>query len=221
MLVIGIASASSALVRRSEFRVVQDVLEGMPEIGVSLWIGAAAFLLAYVALIPLEVVAIIAGAALGAVRGGLTALLGSIVAAVVGYAAGRMIGPARLARWMNRRSYRSVRQLGARGVLGMIVLRLASVASAGSIHLLCGAGRVPFTTYIVGTLIALTPMVAVLSGLGGLLRQALLTPSVSNAVVTAAATLLVIGAAAALRTFLLIRQFAPAVSLQRERAEFG
>ena len=34
--------------------------------------------------------------------------------------------------------------VGARGVMACVVLRLASLASAGSIHLLCGAARVPF-----------------------------------------------------------------------------
>jgi uncharacterized membrane protein YdjX (TVP38/TMEM64 family) len=122
---------------------------------------------------------------------------------------------------MSSRAYRSGRQLGARGVLGVLVLRLASIASAGSIALLSGAGRVPFGPYMVGTTIGLAPAVAALGGLGALLRTALLYPSVSNALITIAAALLLIAVAAGLRTFLLIRQFAPSVSRQRQRAEFG
>ena len=94
----------------------------------------------------------------------------------------------------------------------MIVLRLASVASAGSVHLLCGAARVPFGAYLAGTVIGWMPIVAALSGLGGLLRQTLLHPSVSNGAISVGAALLLIGAAAGLRTFLLIRQFAPSFS---------
>ena len=111
------------------------------------WIGMGAFVLAGLALIPLELLAIAAGVCFGAVRGGFVGLVGSLAAAVIGYVAGRAIGAAGLTHWMSRRSYRSVRQLSARGVIGLVVLRLASVASAGSIHLLCGAGRVPFATY--------------------------------------------------------------------------
>ena len=186
-----------------------------------LWIGACAFLLANLAFIPLEVMAIAAGVMFGGVRGSLVALLGSLMAAIIGYGVGRAIGPAGVTRWISRRSDRSARQLGARGVVGVIVLRLASVASAGSVHLLCGAGRVPVAAYLAGTLIGLTPVVAALSGLGGLLRQALLHPSVSNGAITIGAALLLIGAAAGLRTFLLIRQFAPSFSLHRDRTEFG
>jgi uncharacterized membrane protein YdjX (TVP38/TMEM64 family) len=157
----------------------------------------------------------------GAVRGGGVALVASLTVAVVGYLAGRAIGAAGLTRWMSRKSFRSVRQLGARGVMGVIVLRLASVASATSVHLMCGAGRVPFATYLAGTFVALTPTIAALSGLGGLLRLTLLHRSASNVVLTIAAAGLLFAMAAGLRAFLLIRQFSSAVSSQRNRAEFG
>ena len=58
--------------------------------------------------------------------------------------------------------------------MGVLVLRLASVASAGSIHLLCGAGRVPFVSYLAGTAIGLVPAIAALTGLGALVRHTLL-----------------------------------------------
>ena len=109
------------------------------------------FVLAALMLMPLELLAIVAGVCFGALRGGIVALIGSLAAAVIGYVAGRAIGAEGLRRWISRRSYRSVRQLGARGVGGVVMLRLASVASAGSIHLVCGAGRIPFATYIAGT----------------------------------------------------------------------
>jgi phospholipase D1/2 len=165
--------------------------------------------------------AIVAGVAFGALRGGLVAVLGSLALAAVGYAAGHALGPDGVARWMSRRSYRSARQLGGRGVAGIVVLRLASVASAGSIHLLCGAGRLPFATYLAGTLIGLAPVIVALAGLGGVLRSALVRPSVETAAIGIGAALLVSVLAAGLRTFLLVRQFSPSMSGQRHRAEFG
>ena len=103
--------------------------------------------------------------------------------AAIGYAVGRAIGVARLPRWMSRRAYRSARQLGAQGVTGVMVLRLASVASAGSIHLLCGAAHIPFHTYVTGTLIGLAPATFALAGLGALIHRMLLAPSISNALI--------------------------------------
>ena len=125
--------------------------------------------------------------------------------------AGRAIGVPGVAQWVSRRSCRSVRQLGARDVIGVLVLRLSSVASAGAVHLLCGAGRVPFTACMAGTIIAMTPPLVALSALGGVFRDALLAPSMANALSTITLAVLLIVLAGAIRTLLLIRQFAPSV----------
>jgi phospholipase D1/2 len=165
--------------------------------------------------------AIAAGVLLGAFRGGIVALLASVVVAAAGYAAGRWMGPVALPRWMSRRAYRSVRQLGAQGVVGVLVLRLASVASAGSIHLICGASRVSFSRYLAGTAIGLAPATFAFTGLGALLRHTQLNPSVSNMLITVGAAVLMFVVAALARTLLLIRRFAPSVARHRSRAEFG
>jgi uncharacterized membrane protein YdjX (TVP38/TMEM64 family) len=185
------------------------------------WIGTAVFVVAGVFLVPVELLAIAAGICFGALRGGVVALIGSLTTAVIGYVAGRAIGAPGLTEWISRRSYRSVRQLSAQGVGGVILLRLASIASAGAIHLLCGAGRVPFATYMMGTTIGVVPVVAALCWLGGLLRQTLVHPTLSNGLATIGAAAFLSVLAAGLRTLLLIRQFAPAMSSHRDRAEFG
>ena len=196
-------------------------LDSIPSLAPTLWIGVCVFVLAALLLVPLELLAVAAGVCFGAVHGGLVAFAGSLAAAIIGYVAGRAIGAAGLTKWMSRQSYRSVRQLSAQGVVGVIVLRLVSVASAGAIHLLCGAARIPFATFLTGTLVALAPTIAALSGLGGLLRHTLLKPTLANGFATIGAALLLAAAVSGLRTFLLIRQFASAVSSHRGRAEFG
>jgi uncharacterized membrane protein YdjX (TVP38/TMEM64 family) len=162
-----------------------------------------------------------AGVLFGALRGGIAALFTSVVVAAIGYAAGQWIGPARLPRWMSRRAYRSARQLGAQGVTGVLVLRLASVASAGSIHLICGASRVPFSTYLAGTAIGLAPVVFAFAGLGALLHHTLMNLSISNALITLGAAVLIVALAVLTRTLLLARRFAPSVARHRSRVEFG
>jgi hypothetical protein len=57
--------------------------------------------------------------------------------------------------------------------------------------------------------------------LGGLLRAALLDPSMANGLATIGAAVLILILATALRMLLLIRQFAPSVAGHRDRAEFG
>jgi phosphatidylserine/phosphatidylglycerophosphate/cardiolipin synthase-like enzyme/uncharacterized membrane protein YdjX (TVP38/TMEM64 family) len=187
----------------------------------SLWIGTGVFVLAGVLLVPLELLAIAAGVGFGGLRGGYVALVGSLATGVVGYLAGRAIGADGLIRWMSLRSYRSVGQLSARGAAGVALLRLTGVTSAGSVHLACGAARTPFPTYMVGTAAGLTPAVVALSALGGLLRRALLNPSMTNGMATIGAAVLLFALASALRGVLLVRQFASATSSHRGRAEFG
>ena len=172
-------------------------------------------------LVPPSLVAIVAGLALGALQGALIALLVSVLVATIGYAVGRGIGVARLPRWITRRAYRSARQLGAQGVTGLTVLRLASVASAGSIHLLCGAARIPFHTYVTGTLIGFAPATFALAGLGALIHRMLLAPSLSNALIVVGVMVAIVAAAVALRAILLMRRLAPFVTRHRTGAEFG
>ena len=178
-------------------------------------------LLTNVVLVPPSLLGLVAGAMWGPFRGGLAALLGALVLAAVGYAAGRTIGPHRIQRWMSRRSYRSARQLGTQGIAGLIVLRLASVASAGSIHLLCGASRVPFSSYMAATAIGVVPAMFALAVLGDLLRQAVISPTISNLLVTAGVALFLVTTAALVRTALLIRRFVPTLASHRSQAEFG
>lgn len=216
------AVASSPMINaRPEFQTVRDTLAGTSSLPSALWIGTSAFLTAGLLLVPLELLTIAAAVAFGPLRGGMVAAIGSLALAVVGYVAGRAIGAAGVARWMSRRSYRSARQLGARGVVGLIVLRLSAVAGTGAIHLFCGASRMAFLSFMAGTVISVAPAIVALSALGGLLRNALLHPSVANGLATIGAAVLLLILASAMRTFLLIRQFAPSVAGHRDRAEFG
>jgi phospholipase D1/2 len=221
VIIAAVASLSSAVIGAPDAQSVRAAFEYLPDRRSSFWLGCSAFVLIGSLLVPLELLAVAAGVAFGARDGSLVALLGSVVLSAIGYAAGRVVGPSVAARWMSRRSYRSVRQLGRRGVSGVVVLRLASVASAGSIHLLSGAGRVPFMTYMAGTLIALAPTMAALGGLGALVRRALLHPSIGNAAIIGGAAALLGALALVLRMFLLVRQFSPSISRQHHRAEFG
>jgi phospholipase D1/2 len=214
-------ATSSAINTRPEFQAIRDALQGTSSLPSVLWIGTSGFVLAGLLLVPLELLTIAAAVAFGALRGGLVAALGSLALAMIGYAAGRAIGASGVARWVSAQSYRSVRQLGARGVVGVFVLRLSSVAGTGAIHLLCGAGRVPFTAYMIGSVLGIVPAIVALSALGGLFRDALLNPSIANALTTIAGAVLLLALASAIRTLLLIRQFAPSTAMHRDRAEFG
>jgi uncharacterized membrane protein YdjX (TVP38/TMEM64 family) len=173
------------------------------------------------ALIPFELVLVANGLLFGAGRGGLIAAGATLALAISGYLTGRLLGPVTVGRWVSRKSFRSIHQLGAGGIGGVAMLRLAGVASAGAVHLLCGAGRVPFGAYLAGTAIGLAPAIVALNALGALLGNLLIAPTIQNAAATVLTALAILGCALALRAVLEIRQFAPTMSRRRARAEFG
>jgi phospholipase D1/2 len=212
---------SSAINTRPEFQEMRDVLQGTSSLPSALWMGTGAFVVAGLLLVPLELLTVAAAVAFGAVRGGIIAAIGSLALALVGYLVGHAIGASGVARWVSPRSYRSIRQLGAHRAIGVLVLRMSSVASTGAINLLCGAGRVPFASYMAGTVVGMVPVIVALSTFGGIFRDALLEPSLGHALTTIAGTVLLIVLVGAMRTLLLIRQFAPSVAMHRSRAEFG
>jgi uncharacterized membrane protein YdjX (TVP38/TMEM64 family) len=183
--------------------------------------GVMAFLAAGMMLVPLEIVVVSTGALLGLGRGVFVSVVGSVAIAIVAYAAGRWMGPTSVGNWVTGRSRQTVQELGAQGVMGVAMLRLAGVASAGAIHLLSGAYRVPFVAYLAGTVVGLLPAIAGLTTLGALLGDTLLEPSLGTAATTGAAALVIFTAALALRAFLLIRRFGPAMARHRARTELG
>jgi hypothetical protein len=67
----------------------------------------------------------------------------------------------------------------------------------------------------------MVPAIVALSAVGSVFRDALLDPSMSRAFTTITVVVLLIVLASAVRTLLLIRQFAPSVAMHRDRAEFG
>jgi phosphatidylserine/phosphatidylglycerophosphate/cardiolipin synthase-like enzyme/uncharacterized membrane protein YdjX (TVP38/TMEM64 family) len=184
-------------------------------------IAAGLFVICAWLFVPVEFLVLASAVAFGPTRGAAVSAIGSIGAAVTGYVAGRTLGPSVVMRWLGSRTYRMGRQLVAPGPTAVAALRLATIATAMSVHLLCGAGKVRFRDYLAGSLVGLVLPVLALSVLGGLLRSTLLQPTIWNGLRTIGFAALLAAATFAIRTSLLIRQFAPFTARHRSRAEFG
>ncbi len=171
--------------------------------------------------VPLEVSTLLAVVLLGPFLGGALALTSALLAALIGYACGRALGPPRVVPLIGRRAYRAWRELPGRGATSVAVLRLVSVFSAASIHLLCGAARLPVRAYVIGTAAAFVPVVLVLSLLGGLLRHAIREPGPWSATITIAAAVLFAAVVLRVRRNLLIKRLHAVQAEQEARALFG
>jgi uncharacterized membrane protein YdjX (TVP38/TMEM64 family) len=101
------------------------------------------------------------------------------------------------------------------------VLRLMSIASALSVHLVCGATRVPVGAYLVGSAAGLALPMFVLAGVGSLIGTAFRDPSWINGLMAAAGVIGACALAFAMRALLVATQFSPTMRRHRAQAEFG
>jgi uncharacterized membrane protein YdjX (TVP38/TMEM64 family) len=200
---------------------LRGLMEAAPQTPSVLAWGLGLFVAGALCFVPLEILALCAVVLFGPLLGAPLALVAALIAAVIGYAAGRAIGPRRGLSFTGRRAYRVWRHLPGRGTTAVAALRMVSVFSATSIHLLCGAARVPLQSYVIGTLIAFVPGVLALSLLGGLLRRTILEPCPWSAVLT----MLAAGALALIVLFvrrrLLVTRLHAEQKDQAQRAVFG
>lgn len=179
------------------------------------------FALSGVLFVPPELLVLATVVLLGPLHGGALALAGALAAAAAGYAIGRALGLRRLVPWIGQRAYRLWRELKGSGASSVALLRLVSVSSATTVHLLSGAARVAPREYWLGTLIGIAPGFVALCLLGGLLRRMILHPGPKTA---AFAAFTAIGLAALVlrsRRVFLLKKLGPSMREQIERARYG
>lgn len=170
--------------------------------------------------VPLEVFVLVTAVLLGPFLGGALALTAALIAAAIGYGTGRALGAGRVIPLVGRHVYRVWRELPERGATSVAVLRLISVFSATSIHLLCGASRLPLLAYAAGTAGAFVPVVIVLSLMGGLLRHLIREPGAWSAVITIGAAAVFAAVGLRVRRNLLVKRVHAARVEQQPRARF-
>lgn len=115
--------------------------------------------------------------ALGTQRGFLYAMLGSLVAAVAAYAAGRYYGPERI-RQMNIKSLDKMSEALRRGgIFQVTLLRLLPLAPFSVVNIVAGAVHVRVVPFVIGTLLGLLPGNLLMTAFGHQLRRMLSHPT--------------------------------------------
>ena len=181
-----------------------------------------AFAIGGMFLVPSELLVLATVVLLGPLQGGALALLGALASAAAGYAIGRALGPERLVPWVGRRAFRLWRELrGSGGGTSVALLRLVSISSATTVHLLSGAARVSAREYWIGTLVGFLPGFLALCLLGGLLRRMILHPHPANVALAAFTAIALAFLVLRSRQMLLLRRLGPSMQDQMERARYG
>ncbi len=104
-------------------------------------------------------------------------LTGALASAAVAYGLGLRLGRPVLRQMIGKRLNAVARAIGRRGILAVMTLRVAPVAPFTAINLVCGAVRIRFTDYMMGSLLGMGPGIVVLTLLGDRLRTLLADPT--------------------------------------------
>ncbi|MGH0034673.1 MAG: VTT domain-containing protein [Myxococcota bacterium] len=120
-------------------------------------VGAAAFALAGLAMVPVTALTVAAALIFGWATGFATALLGALAGGSAGYLLGRILWRDAVRRTAGRRLDRLNQALGRRGLLAVATVRLLPVAPFTVVNLVAGASRIGFRDFALGTLVAMTP----------------------------------------------------------------
>ena len=146
-----------------EPRVLADGIRGLNETPWGMPLGVLGFVLASLIAVPVTLLILTSSLVFGTVAGASVALVGSILSAVIGYAIGRMTGRTLVERLANHRVRRLSRQLGRRGVLTMMTVRIVPVAPFAILNLLAGSLHISLRDFVIGTSVGMLPGIIALA----------------------------------------------------------
>jgi len=155
----------------------------------------AAYTPAAVLMFPRWIITIAAVMAFGAWRGFALGTVGMLVAAVMTFLPGRIVGRERVQRFTGPRLRRIAQFLHRRGLLAVMMVRVVPVAPFPVVNLAMGALRVPLRHFVLGTAVGIMPGMLAATVLSDQLAAALEEPSSINAWYVAGAVLIIAGLA--------------------------
>lgn len=122
------------------------------------------------------------------------AAAGAAASAVLTYGVGVLIGRETLENVLGPRLNRIRRAITRHGVLAIATVRMVPVAPFTVVNLAAGASRIPFTDYMLGTILGMLPGLMLMSALGYQIFNVLTAPTPLNVTLFVVAVVAWIGA---------------------------
>jgi phosphatidylserine/phosphatidylglycerophosphate/cardiolipin synthase-like enzyme/uncharacterized membrane protein YdjX (TVP38/TMEM64 family) len=169
--VLAVAWHATPLAALADVSTVERWLTAFAQAPWGLPAALAAFVGLALLVFPVTVLIVATAAVFGPLLGFACALAGSLGSAALGYGGGMRIGHRFLRNAGGPMARRVGEALGRHGILTVIVLRLIPVAPFTMINLLAGASHISFRDFMVGTVIGMTPGVAVTAVVGSSLAD--------------------------------------------------
>jgi phospholipase D1/2 len=145
------------------------------------WYALPIVMLTFIALalVPVTLLITATGLAFGPLLGPLYAMAGCLASASTGFAIGRWLGQARIARYGGERIGAISRGLKRNGILAVFFVRKIPAPFA-LVNIVIGASAVRYRDFVIGTVLGMGAFVIALAGLGYQLTEALRHPSPST-----------------------------------------
>ncbi|MDO6461936.1 VTT domain-containing protein [Granulosicoccaceae sp. 1_MG-2023] len=154
-------------------------------------------------MVPLGVLALVAGAIFGSWQSFIYVMCGAMISAAPGFMIGERLGKSALERLDSSSALHGLsRRVAERGVMAVALLRMVPVAPYTVFNLIAGASHVSFRHYMLGTLLGLLPGIGTLTLFSGSLWQAITQPDTGNVVIALLAAIVLVGFALATRRWL-------------------
>lgn len=126
---------------------------------------------------PITVLITVTAMVFGPVMGFVYASSGALLSAMVSFGLGRVLGKRLVRRYAGATVNRLSEALGRRGIVAVVVLRVAPVAPFLLINLISGASHVRFRDYILGTAVGMLPGIAAMTLLGSSIMDMIRAPT--------------------------------------------
>jgi phospholipase D1/2 len=153
----------------------------------------ASYVVAGLLMVPVTLLIAVTGIVFGPVTGAAYAIGGSLLSAAVTYGLGRWLGRDTVRRMLGARINRLSRRIAKRGILAMVVVRLLPIAPFTVVNVVAGASHLRFRDYLLGTLLGMSPGIAITVTFVHNLAQAIRNPSAGTVSMLAGIVILLIG----------------------------
>lgn len=184
---------------------VQDLARSLPWLEQPLLragVAVFALVLASLLMVPLSLLAVAAGLALGPWVGFACVMCGALVSAAIAFWAGQAMGGQVIERFSGSNIHTLSKRLSQQGIMATAVLRLLPVAPYTIVNLTAGASHLKLGQFMVGSAIGLIPGMAALTLFSGSLYDAFINPSARSLGILAFVALVIAAAALLLRRLL-------------------
>ena len=145
-----------------------------------------AYVVGSILLVPITAMILVTAMIFGPFTGSLYALIGSLAGAAVTYALGAMLGRDFVRKIAGRKWQRLERKINETGIIAVTALRLLPIAPFTVVNVVCGAFKVPWRDYLLGSLLGLTPGILITALFAHQLASALRNPGISAFLLLAA-----------------------------------